>query len=144
MIDKLKIYINIFNLLILVCIATYTILFILKIKINFFSNFIILLSLSIFFLRLILWYLIKKSSNFVNNNINSNLLLARLGSCIFIYITPSFYIIQQPKLVMSDNVISITLIVVSIIVFFGIFMERYFFLLDPNQTFSNFYKNILK
>ena len=140
MIDKLKIYINIFNLLILVCLITYTILFFLRIKINFFSNFIILLSLSTLFIRLIFWYLIKKSSNLLKN-ISSNLLLARLGSCIFIYITPSFYIQQQPSLVMSNNVILIALIVISIIVFCGIFMEKYFFLHDTNQTFSNFNKN---
>ena len=140
MIDKLKIYINIFNLLILVCLITYTILFFLKIKINFFSNFIILLSLSTLFIRLIFWYLIKKSSNLLKN-ISSNLLLARLGSSIFIYITPSFYIQQQPSLVMSNNVILITLIVISIIVFCGIFMEKYFFLYDTNQTFSNFNKS---
>ena len=143
MINLLKICIYILNFLVLSSIITFTILFYFQIKINFLSNFIIIISISTLFFKLIFWYLIRKPLEIINNSNKSNLFLLRLGFCIFTYITPTYYLIQQPNLVMSNYVISVTLIIISVLVFIGIVMERYLFIFESNQFLSiNTKKNL--
>lgn len=140
MINLLKICTYILNFLVLCSIITFTILFYFQIKINFLSNFIIIISILAIFLKLIFWYLIRKPLEKISNDNESNLFLFRLGICIFTYITPSYYLLQKPNLVMSNYVILITLIIISALVFIGIVMEIYLFIFESKQSLSIYTK----
>ena len=74
------------------------------------------------------------------NKINkSKSILLRLTVCIFSYITPAYYILQQNDLVMNDDIIAITLIVISIVASIGMFIERYLFFIESKHTVSLYY-----
>ena len=84
---------------------------------------------------------IKKflSSEMMNEiNISKSILL-RIAVCIFTYITPSYYILQKPYFVMSDYIISCSLIIISIIALIGMFIERYLFFIESKHTVSLVY-----
>ena len=140
MINLLKICTYILNFLVLFSIIIFIILFYFQIKINFISNFIIIISILAIFLKLIFWYLIRKPLEKISNDNESNLFLFRLGICIFTYITPSYYLLQKPNLVMSNYVILITLIIISALVFIGIVMEIYLFIFESKQSLSIYTK----
>ena len=162
----------ILNSLVLGSIVTFAIFFYFQIKINFLSNFIVIISLSTLFIKILYWYSIKKISksnistatglgtknttsffegphtgkNYLTtemiNKINKlKSLLLRLTLCVFTYITPSYFILQKNYLVVSQDVIAITLIIVSIIAFIGMFIERYLFFIESKHTVSLFYGN---
>jgi DMSO reductase anchor subunit len=137
--NLLKIGNYILNFIVLGSVVTFTILFYFKIKINFLTNLIIIISIIALFFKLLYWHLLKKTAE--NKTVNkSKLFLLRLAFCIFTYIMPLYYIIQQPKLVMSDHVISITLIIISIFVFIGIAMERYIFFIESSFSNNSFFE----
>ena len=76
------------------------------------------------------------------NNINiSNSYILRLLVCIFTYITPTYYMIQKPYLIYDNNVINITLLLISFLAFFGMFIERYLFFIESKHTISLYYGN---
>jgi len=145
MTQLLKTIIYILNFLILFSIITFTILFYFQITINFLSGFIGIISITTLLLKLLYWYLIRRSSEMINTINRSNAFLLRLAFCIFTYITPTYYILQQPSLVISNYVILVTLIIISILAFVGIIMERYLFFIESNYPLKHFYeKNNLK
>ena len=119
MIKLLKTIIYILNFCILGSIIAFTILFYFQITINFLSGFIGLISITTLLLKLLYWYLIRRSSEIINTINRSNAFLLRLAFCIFTYITPTYYILQQPSLVISNYVILVTLIIISILVLFS-------------------------
>jgi len=164
--------IYILNSLVLGSIFTFTILFYFEIKIYFLSNFIIIMSLTALFIKLLYWLSIKKTSksniasatglgtskkttffegphtgeNYLTsemfNKINiSKKYILRLTFCIFSYITPAYYISQQENFVANQNIISFTLIIISILALIGMFVERYLFFIESNHTVSLFYGN---
>ena len=77
----------------------------------------------------------------INNIKNSKAFLLRLAVCIFTYITPAYYVSQQPFLIISDYTTSITLILICIIATIGMFFERYLFFIESKHTVSLFYGN---
>lgn len=136
--NSLNQIIFILNIIIIGCIFTYTFLFYIGEKNFFLSNLIVIFSLITFFLKLLYWHLIKNliNSKIINGVNKSKSFFLRLTLCIFIYVTPSYYIFKQDSLVMNDNIISITLIIITTIASIGFCIERYLFFLDSNFTKS--------
>ena len=62
--------------------------------------------------------------------------LLRLTFCLFTYITPTFCIIQEPSLVISHYISTITFIIVIILAIIGIFIERWLFFFESQQTIN--------
>ena len=141
MINILKNTIYILNFLILVLIIIFTSLFYFQTKITFLSNFIVIITIITLFLKLLYWHLIKRPTEMVNSINKSNIFLLRITFCILTYITPAYYILQQPSLVVNNYVISITLIIISILIFVGILVERYLFFIESNLTAITFFEN---
>jgi DMSO reductase anchor subunit len=80
----------------------------------------------------------------INNISKYKSIFLRLCFCIFTYVTPATYILQMPSLVISKDIISLTLIIISVTAFIGMLIERYLFFIDSKHTVSLFYgeKNI--
>ena len=79
------------------------------------------------------------TSEMINSiNISKSFFL-RITFCIFTYITPSYYIFKQDGLVMNNNIILITLIIISIFASIGMFIERYLFFIESKHTVSLYY-----
>ena len=81
------------------------------------------------------------TSEMVNKINNYRSFYLRLSVCIFTYITPAYYLYQVPNLVINYNVISLTLIIISIISLVGMIAERYLFFIESQHTVSLFYGN---
>jgi len=124
-INLLKIITIILNFLILISFIAYTILFYFQIKINYIENFIIINTILALLFKSLYWQTIKNSSRKKISVKQSNLHFLKLTFFIFSYILPAYYLIQKKNLVVSDNVILITLIIISIFILVGIIIERY-------------------
>ena len=129
--------IYILNFLVLGSIITFAVLFHYNTKIVLLSNFIIIISMTALFFKLLYWYSIKKPAKSslgairVSDNLNNaKVYLLRLAFCIFTYVTPTYYITQQPSFVMSNHVVSITLVIITIVAIIGMFIERYLFFIE--------------
>jgi len=129
--------IYILNFLVLGSIITFAVLFHYNTKIILLTNFIIIISMTALFFKLLYWYSIKKpaKSNLStvrasDNQNNVKVYLLRLAFCIFTYVTPTYYIAQQPSLVMGNHVVSITLVIITIVAIIGMFIERYLFFIE--------------
>jgi DMSO reductase anchor subunit len=81
------------------------------------------------------------TSEMINQIAKSKSFLLRISLCIFVYVTPTYFILQEPYLVMSRNNITTTLIILSIIASIGMFIERYLFFIEAKHTVSLFYGN---
>ena len=143
--SPLTLIIFILNFIILGSIFSYTIMFCFGEKNIFLSNLIVIFSLITFSLKLLYWYSIKKfsTSETINEINKSKLFLLRLTFSTFIYLAPAYYIFNQKSLVMNDDIILITLIIISIIAFIGIFIERHLFFIESKNTVNLDYKNKL-
>ena len=76
------------------------------------------------------------------NKINiSKSILLRIAFCIFTYITPAYYIFLQPNLIVSNQVVSITLVIITFLASIGMLIERYLFFIESKHTVSLFYGN---
>ena len=136
---SLTLVIFILNLIVLGCIFSYTIFFYLGTKNIFLSNSIIIFSLITLTLKLLYWFSIK---NLLISEINkSKSFLLRVAVCVFTYLTPAYYIFKQESLVMNDDIILITLIIISIIASIGISIERYIFFIESKNATNIYYKN---
>ena len=143
--NLLKTIIYILNFLVLFSIITFTILFYFQITNNFLSSFIIIICITTLLLKLSYWYSLRQFSETIKIINKSNVFLLRLAFCIFTYITPTYYIIQQPSLVISEHVILVTLIIISILALIGLILEKYLFFIESNYTLTHLYeKNHLK
>ena len=125
MISSLRIITNILNFSILLSFTVYTILFYFQIKINYIENFIIINSIVALLFKLCFWNTIKFLSNQRRVIDKTNLYFLILTFFIFSYVTPSYYLIQKKNLVVSDYVILVTLIIISLFILVGIIIERY-------------------
>ena len=130
MINNFKKFTLILDLIILFAFFLFTGLFFLNIKIIFLSNFLIYICIFTLLIKLLKWYLFDKSKKFILKINKSSILLKRLSFCIFLYITPVFYLIQFPQLIISEYVISITLIIISILIFSTVLIENF------NKTYN--------
>ncbi len=116
------IYFNVFYVAGLIC---FLILFYLNIQIIFLTNFLIIISLSLLIIKLTYWYNIRNILLNINSIDKQKSFLLRLAFCIFTYITPVYCIIQEPYLVVSHYVSTITFTIVTILAIIGMFIERF-------------------
>lgn len=122
----------ILNLLLISSLISFTILFSLKVQINSLENFIIIISIAAILIKLFCWYLIK--NDYEQNTGN---FFTKLTIHFFTYVTPSYYILQKPYLILNDDVIFFTLILLSIIAITGIIIEKYIKINESKILFTD-------
>ena len=114
-----------FNVLYVAGLICFLILFYLNIQIIFLTNFLIIVSLSLLIIKLTYWYTIRNTLRNINSINKQKSFLLRLAFCIFTYITPVYCIIQEPHLVVSHYVSTITFTIVTVLAIIGMFIERF-------------------
>ena len=114
----------------------FLILFYLNIQIIFLTNFLIIVSLSLLIIKLTYWYNIRNILLNINSIDKQKSFLLRLAFCIFTYITPVYCIIQEPYLVVSHYVSTITFTIVTVLAIIGMFVERWLFFIETQHSVS--------
>ena len=114
-----------FNVLYVAGLICFLILFYLNIQIIFLTNFLIIVSLSLLIIKLTYWYTIRNILRNISSIDKQKSFLLRLAFCIFTYITPVYCIIQEPYLVVSHYVSTITFTIVTVLAIIGMFIERF-------------------
>ena len=127
------IYLNVVYAAGLIC---FLILFYINIQIIFLTNFIIIVSITLLLIKLAYWYSIRKTLRIINSIDKQKSFLLRLTFCIFTYITPVYCIIQEPHLVVSHYVSTITFTIVTVLAIIGMYIERRLFFMESQQTDS--------
>ena len=125
------IYFNVVYAAGLIC---FLILFYFNIKIIFLTNLIIIMSIALLLVKLLYWYSIRKPQRSTNSIDKQKSFLLRLTFCIFTYITPVYCIIQEPSLVVSHYVSTITFTIVGVLAIIGMLIERWLFFNESQQT----------
>ena len=125
-----------FNVAYVAGLIYFLILFYFNIQILFLTNFIIIASITLLIIKLVHWYFISKTLRTVNSIDKQKSFLLRLTFCIFTYITPVYCIIQEPSLVVSHYVSTITFTIVTVLAIIGIFIERWLFIIESQHTDS--------
>ena len=124
-----------FNVAFAVGLICFLILFYFNLKIIFLTNFIIIMSIALLLVKLIYWHSIRKLQRNTNSIDKQKSFLLRLTFCIFTYISPVYCIIQEPHLVVSHYVSTITFTIVTVLAIIGIFIERWLFIIESQQNF---------
>ena len=132
------IYLNVVYVAGLIC---FLILFYFNIPITFLTNFIIISSITLLILKLAYWYSIRQTLRNINSIDKQNFFLLRLTFCILTYITPVYCIIQEPYLVVSHYVSTITFIIITVLAIIGIFIERRLFFMESQHADSLYDRN---
>ena len=128
------IYFNVAYVAGLICLL---VLFYINIQIIFLTNLFIIVSITLLIIKLAYWFFIKKPQQSTNSIDKQKSFLLRLTICIFTYITPVYYIIQEPHLVISHYVSTITFTIVTVLAIIGMFIERWLFTIESQQTVYN-------
>ena len=115
----------------------FLVVFYINIQIIFLTIFIIIISMTLLIIKLLYWYSIRKSQRGRKSINKQKSFLLRLTFCIFTYITPVYYIIQEPYLVISHYVSTITFTIVTILAIIGIIIERWLFFIELQKTVYN-------
>ena len=102
----------------------------------FLTNFIIITSFTLLIIKLCHWYFIIKKNILKKKVISKEkFFLSGFVTLLISYITPSFYIFQQPYLVINHNISMITFTIVTLIAILGLFIEkRIFFIIISGMT----------
>ena len=124
-----------FNVAFAVGLICFLILFYFNTQIIFLTNFIIIIAITLQIYKLAYWYSIRKTLQGINTIDKQKSFLLRLMFCILTYITPVYCIIQEPYLVISHYVSTITLTIVTILAIIGMFIERWLFFIESQQNF---------
>ena len=132
------IYLNVVYAAGLIC---FLILFYINIQIIFLTNFIIITSITLLIIKLVYWYYIRKPKKNPNSIDKQKSFLLRLTFCIFTYITPVYCIIQEPHLVVSHYVSTITFTIVTILAIIGMCIERWLFFTESKHSANLIYGN---
>jgi hypothetical protein len=135
---QLNLIIFILNLIILGFIISYTFFFYFGNSNLFLTKLILIFSSITLFLKLLHWYLIKDLNTLKKDN--SKIFILRLAFCTFTYLAPTYYIFNQNSLILNQDIVLITLILISIIVSVGIFIERYLFVIELNNSSNLYYE----
>ena len=108
------------DLLVLLLIFIYTAIYILKYEIIFFQKIIIFSAIIALIIKIIYWIIDD------NNIIKSykNLLLLRIAICIFLYLTPVYYLSQYQNLIISEFIVTSTLIIITFFALLVIVVEK--------------------
>ena len=127
------IYFNVAYAAGLIC---FLILFYINIQIIFLTNFIIIVSITLLIIKLVYWYSIRNNLQKVNSNDKQKSFLLRLTYCLFTYITPVYCIFQEPYLIVSHYVSTITFTIVIVLAIIGMFVERWLFFIESQHSVS--------
>ena len=125
------IYLNLSYAVGLIC---FLILFYINIQIILLTNFIIIASITLLIIKLVYWYSIRKTLRNINSIDKQKSFLLRLTFCIFTFITPIYCIIQEPYLVVSHYVSTITFTIVTVLAIIGILIEKRLFFMESQHT----------
>ena len=127
------IYFNVAYAAGLIC---FLILFYINIQIIFLTNFIIIASITLLIIKLAYWYYIRKTLQSINSIDKQKYFLLRLTFCILTYISPVYCIFQEPHLVVSHYVSTITFTIVTVLAIIGMFVERWLFFIETQHSVS--------
>ena len=100
------------DILVLLLISIYTAIYILKYEIIFFQKVIIFSAIIAFIIKILYWII---DNNIIKNY--KNLFLLRIANCIFLYLTPIYYLSQYQNLIISEFVVTSTLIIITFFCF---------------------------
>ena len=112
----------------------FLILFYLEIKNILLTYCIIIMSTILLITKLLYWFSIKKTQSRINGFDKQNIFLLRLTICVFIYISPVYCIIQEPFLIVNRYISILTFLIVTLLAIIGIFIERWLFIKESQQT----------
>ena len=107
------------DLLVLLLIFIYTSIYILKYEIIFFQKIIIFSAIIAFIIKILYWII---DNNIIKNY--KNLFLLRIANCIFLYLTPIYYLSQYQNLIISEFIITSTLIIITFFALLVIVVEK--------------------
>ena len=107
------------DILVLLLISIYTTIYILKYEIIFFQKVIIFSAIIAFIIKTLYWII---DNNIIKNY--KNLLLIRTAICIFLYLTPVYYFTQYQNLIISEFVVTSTLIIITFFALLVIVAEK--------------------
>ena len=108
------------DLLVLLLIFIYTAIYILKYEIIFFQKIIIFSTIIALIIKILYW--IIDNNNIIKNY--KNLLLLRIAVCIFLYLTPVYYLSQYQNLIISEFIVTSTLIIITFFALLVIVVEK--------------------
>ena len=131
------VYFNVFYAAGLIC---FLILFYINIQIIFLTNFIIIASITLLIIKLAYWYYIRKTLQNINDIDKQKYFLFRLTFCILTYISPVYCIFQEPHLVVSHYVSTITFTIITVLAIIGMFVERWLFFIETQHIVSLYNK----
>ena len=107
------------DILVLLLIFIYTAIYILKYEIIYFQKIIIFSAIIAFIIKMLYWI--------IDNNIikiYKTLLLLRIAVCIFLYLTPAYYLAQYQNFVINEFVVASTLIIITFFALLVIVAEK--------------------
>ena len=107
------------DILVLLLIFVYTAIYILKYEIIFFQKIIIFSAIIAFIIKILYWII---DNNIIKNY--KNLFLLRIANCIFLYLTPIYYLSQYQNLIISEFVVTSTLIIITFFALLVIVAEK--------------------
>ena len=107
------------DLLVLLLIFIYTSIYILKYEIIFFQKIIIFSAILAFIIKILYWII---DNNIITNY--KNLLLLRIAVCIFLYLTPAYYLYQYQNLIISEFIVTSTLIIITFFALLVMVVEK--------------------
>ena len=107
------------DILVLLLISIYTAIYILKYEIIFFQKIIIFSAIIALIIKIIYWII---DNNIIKNY--KNLFLLRIANCIFLYLTPIYYLSQYQNLIISEFIVTSTLIIITFFAFLVIVAEK--------------------
>ena len=107
------------DILVLLLISIYTAIYILKYEIIFFQKVIIFSAIIAFIIKILYWII---DNNIIKNY--KNLFLLRIANCIFLYLTPIYYLSQYQNLIISEFVVKSTLIIITFFALLVIVAEK--------------------
>ena len=107
------------DILVLLLISIYTAIYILKYEIIFFQKIIIFSAIIALIIKILYWII---DNNIIKNY--KNLFLLRIANCIFLYLTPIYYLSQYQNLIISEFVVTSTLIIITFFALLVIVAEK--------------------
>ena len=107
------------DILVLLLISIYTAIYILKYEIIFFQKVIIFSAIIAFIIKILYWII---DNNIIKNY--KNLFLLRIANCIFLYLTPIYYLSQYQNLIISEFIVASTLIIITFFALLVIVIEK--------------------
>ena len=107
------------DILVLLLIFIYTAIYILKYEIIYFQKIIIFSAILAFIIKILYWII---DNNIIKNY--KNLFLLRIAICIFLYLTPVYYLTQYQNLIISEFAVTSTLIIITFFALLVIVAEK--------------------